>query len=60
LITADSGACTNSYPQGIRITDKDTRTFEARHPQRHQFHGDWNNPITATPTDHPTRRGNPE
>ena len=51
---------TDSYPKGIRITDKDMKAFEVKHLQRHQFHGDWNYTITATPTDNPTRPGNPE
>ena len=33
---------TDSYPKGIRITDKDMKAFEVKHLQRHQFHGDWN------------------
>jgi hypothetical protein len=37
---------TDSYPKGIRITDKDMKTFEAKHLQRHQFHGDWNYTVT--------------
>ena len=54
---------TDSYPKGIRITDKDMKTFEARHLQRHQFHGDRNYTICAKPTDHsnhPTRPNNSE
>jgi hypothetical protein len=51
---------TDSYPKGIRITDKDMKTFEARHLQRHQFHGDWNYTITAAPTSNPTHPKNPE
>ncbi len=33
---------TNTYEKGIKITDKEIRAFEARHLQRHEFHGDWN------------------
>ena len=51
---------TDSYPKGIRITDKDMKIFEARHLQRHQFHGDWNYTVTGTPNDHPTHPNNPE
>jgi hypothetical protein len=51
---------TDSYPKGIRITDKDMKTFEANHLQRHQFHGDWNYTVTSTPADNPTHPGNPE
>ena len=30
---------TGLYPKGIRIPDKDMKAFEARHLQRHEFHG---------------------
>ena len=30
---------TGIYPKGIRIPDKDMKAFEARHLQRHDFHG---------------------
>jgi Rhodopirellula transposase DDE domain len=46
---------TDPYPKGIRITDKDMKTFEAKHLQRHQFHGDWNYTITAAQPDNQTR-----
>jgi hypothetical protein len=32
----------NSYPTGIRISDRDMRAFETRHVTRHTFHGNWN------------------
>lgn len=51
---------TDTYPKGIRITDKDMKTFETQHLQRHQFHGDWNYTITAAPPANPTRPGNPK
>jgi hypothetical protein len=51
---------TDSYPKGIRITDKDMKAFEAKRLQRHHFHGDWNYSITAQPLDNPTRPDNPE
>jgi len=51
---------TDTYPKGIRITDKDMKTFEAKHLQRHQFHGDWNYTITAEPLDNPTHPDNPK
>jgi Rhodopirellula transposase DDE domain len=50
---------TDTYPKGIRITDKDMKAFEAKHLQRHQFHGDWNYTITAEPPGDPTRPNNP-
>ena len=59
-LTVQAALDTDSYPKGIRITDKDMKTFEAQHLQRHQFHGDWNYTITATPTDDPTHPNNPE
>ena len=37
------------YPCGIKITDKEMKAFEAVHLQRHEFHGDWNYTVTATP-----------
>ena len=39
---------TGLYPKGIRIPDKDMKAFEARHLQRHEFHGNWNVTIPAT------------
>jgi Rhodopirellula transposase DDE domain len=32
----------NSYPTGIRISDRDMRAVETRHVTRHTFHGNWN------------------
>ena len=49
---------TDSYPTGIKISDKDMKAFEAKHLQRHQFHGDWNYTITGKPVEIPTRPGN--
>ena len=49
---------TGTYPKGVRITDKDMKAFEAKHLQRHQFHGDWNYSVTAQPTDNPTHPEN--
>jgi hypothetical protein len=59
-LTVQAALDTDTYPKGIRITDKDMKTFEAQHLQRHQFHGDWNYTITAEPFDNPTRPDNPE
>ena len=39
-LTVQAALDTGSYPKGIRITDKDMKTFEAKHLQRHHFHGD--------------------
>ena len=50
---------TNSYPRGIRISDREMREFEARHLQRHDFHGDWNYTITAAPNNQ-TRPNKPD
>jgi len=46
---------TGIYPKGIRIPDKDMKAFEARHLQRHEFHGNWNYTIPAEPPGEPTR-----
>ena len=40
---------TGLYPKGIRIPDKDMKAFEARHLQRHEFHGNWNYTLPAIP-----------
>ncbi|MDQ2881998.1 MAG: ISAzo13 family transposase [Actinomycetota bacterium] len=41
-LTVQAALDTNTYEKGIKITDKEMRAFEARHLQRHSFHGDWN------------------
>jgi hypothetical protein len=46
---------TGIYPKGIRILDKDMKAFEARHLQRHEFHGNWNYTIPAQPPGDTTR-----
>jgi hypothetical protein len=50
---------TNTYPTGIKVTDKQMRAFEAAHLHRHEFHGDWNYTVHAAadapPTPDPTR-----
>jgi hypothetical protein len=33
---------TNTYPKGIKISDKQMAIFESAHLRRHDFHGDWN------------------
>jgi Rhodopirellula transposase DDE domain len=38
---------TSTYEKGIKISDKEMRAWEARHLQRHDFHGDWNYTVTA-------------
>lgn len=40
---------TNTYPKGIKITDKQMKTFESAHLRRHDFHGEWNYDLTANP-----------
>ena len=45
---------TGTYPSGVKIPDKDMKTFEARHLRRHDFHGDWNYTIPAIPHDDTT------
>ncbi len=46
---------TNTYQRGIKISDKEMKAFEARHVQRHEFHGDWNYVIKAAPDQDTTR-----
>jgi hypothetical protein len=47
---------TNTYERGIKITDKEMKTFEAAPLlQRHDFHGDWNYTVTAASNDKTTR-----
>ena len=47
----------NSYPTGIRISDRDMRAFETRHVTRHAFHGNWNYDIH--PIDEPDETADP-
>ena len=42
---------TGTYPRGIKIPDKAMKAFKVSHLHRHQFHGDWNYTIRATPAD---------
>src|SRR5487761_1584594 len=51
---------TGIYPRGIKIPDKAMKAFEASHLHRHQFHGDWNYTIRATPADPATRPDDPK
>ena len=46
---------TGLYPKGLRIPDKDMKAFEARHLQRHEFHGNWNYTLPAIPPGDTTR-----
>src|SRR5674536_275191 len=46
----------NTYDKGIKITDQQMRAFEASHLQRHEFHGDWNYTVRATPDENTTPR----
>ena len=50
---------TSTYPNGIKIPDKEMKALEATHLQRHTFHGNWNYTVTGTPADnttHPNRQ----
>lgn len=40
---------TNTYEKGIKISDKQMQAFEAKHLQRHDFHGDWNYTVSEHP-----------
>lgn len=59
-LTVQAALDTDTYPKGIRISDRDMKTFEANHLQRHQFHGDWNYTITTEPLDNATHPNNPK
>jgi len=54
-LTVQAMLDTNTYQRGIKISDKDMKAFEARHVQRHEFHGNWNYMITAAPDQETTR-----
>jgi Rhodopirellula transposase DDE domain len=41
----------NTYPTGLRITDRQMRELLRRHITRHQFHGDWNYDVHPTADD---------
>jgi len=46
---------TNTYPRGIKITDKQMKEFEAAHLARHEFHRDWNYTIAGGASQDATR-----
>jgi Rhodopirellula transposase DDE domain len=54
-LTIQAALDTNTYPRGIKITDKEMKAFETAHLQRHTFHGDWNYTVTASPSQDTTR-----
>jgi hypothetical protein len=41
----------NTYPTGLRITDRQMRELLRRHITRHEFHPDWNYDVRPTPDD---------
>jgi len=41
----------NTYPTGLRITDRQMRELLRRHITRHTFHGDWNYDVNPTADD---------
>jgi hypothetical protein len=41
----------NTYPTGLRITDRQMGELLRRHITRHQFHGDWNYDVNPTADD---------
>jgi hypothetical protein len=41
----------NTYPTGLRITDRQMRELLRRHIVRHEFHGDWNYDVNPTADD---------
>jgi len=46
---------TNTYEKGIKITDQQMKTFEPTHPQRHDFHGEWDYTVNAAAGNTTTR-----
>lgn len=61
-LTVQAALDTNTYEKGIKVTDKQMRAFEARHLQRHEFHGDWNYTVRNRPdqrSDRATTRQEP-
>ena len=54
-VTAELG--TGTYPTGIKITDREMKSFEKARLNRHHFHGNWNytiDPVT-THSDQPSQ-----
>jgi hypothetical protein len=47
-LTVHAELDTDSYPRGIKITDREMRQLTARHVTAHEFHGKWNYDITAS------------
>jgi hypothetical protein len=41
----------NTYPTGLRITDRQMHELLRRHITRHEFHGDWNYDVHPTADD---------
>ena len=60
-LTVQATLDTNTYEKGIKITDKQMCAFEAQHPQRHEFHGNWNYTVhdAQDQTDQQTRQTTP-
>ncbi|PZS19239.1 MAG: ISAzo13 family transposase [Pseudonocardiales bacterium] len=50
---------TNTYPRGIKITDREMKAFETRYLHRHDFHGNWNYTIKPEPVSETTHPGEP-
>jgi hypothetical protein len=46
-LTVTAGLDDTIYPKGIKITDREMADLEPQHPTRHDFHGDWNYPVSA-------------
>lgn len=56
-LTVEARLDLGSYPTGIKISDKDMKTFEKTLLNRHVFHPDWNYTVLTTPrtdTTHPS------
>jgi Rhodopirellula transposase DDE domain len=50
-LTVQAALDANTYPTGLRITDRQMRELLRRHVTRHGFHGDWNYDIHPTADD---------
>ena len=62
-VQAELDTNTNTYAKGIKITDKQMKTFESAHLRRHDFYGEWNYDLSAqshTPRDDIATRLGPQ
>jgi hypothetical protein len=50
-LTVKAALDENTYPTGLRITDRQMKELLRRHITRHQYHGDWNYDVHPTADD---------